>query len=167
MTKPPSRVARELRAHALSSLLRRALSDSGASHSAVALALGVGRQRVDDYCDPECEAGLRAADIAALPPAVARDVLRSIADALGLAVVPLPAAVPMSSAKAAARLFRETGEACSEVCEAHADGAITPAEATRCAKELLDVIETAVTLREHIREALVVPVRRIGEAVRR
>lgn len=160
MTTP--RIRRATRAASLATTLRRSLVEHGVSHSAAALALRVPRQRLDEWCDPDVEGQLRAADIAALPPAVARDVLRSIADALGLAVVPLPAAVAMSSAKAAARLFRETGEACSEVCESSADGAVTPAEATRCVKELDDVIETAVTLREHMREAQRVPVARIG-----
>ncbi|MCC6649040.1 MAG: hypothetical protein IT374_26165 [Polyangiaceae bacterium] len=76
--KPPTasapvssgRVAREVRADEMSALFRRSLDAHGASRKAVAITLGVTRSRVDDYCDPEHEAGLRAADIAALPPAV-------------------------------------------------------------------------------------------------
>lgn len=144
-----ARVAREVRAHAMSERLRRALDEHDASRAAVALSLGVTRSRVDDYCDPDHEAGLRAADIAALPHEVARDLLRMIAGELGCAVVSLPEAARMSGAKAAARFVREGGEGAAVTIEALADdGVMSPAEGAKVEKEMGDVIEAAVTLRE-------------------
>ena len=161
------RVRRAVRAASLATTLRRSLVEHGVSHSAAALALGVPRQRLDEWCDPDVEGQLRAADIAALPPAVARDVLRSIADALGLGVVELPAASRSSAALAAARLARESGEVIAEAYEAHADGVVTPAEGARLERQCDDALAALLEVRERAREAQRVPVRRIGEAVRR
>ena len=163
----PARVRRAERAASLASVLRRSLVEHGVSHSAAALALGVPRQRLDEWCDPDVEGQLRASDLAALPPAVARDVLRSIADALGLGVVELPAASRSSAALAAARLAREAGEVIAEAYEAAADGVITPAEGARLERECDEAIPALLEVREAAREAQRVPVRRIGEAVRR
>jgi len=161
------RVRRATRAASLATTLRRALVDHGVSHSAAALALGVPRQRLDEWRDPDVEGQLRAADIAALPPDVARDVLRSIADALGLAVVELPQASRSTCARAAARLAREAGEVIAEAYEAAADGDVTPSEGARLERECDEAIPALLEVREAAREAQRVPVRRIGEAVRR
>lgn len=161
-----ARVQREVRATEMAALLRRSLDAHDESRTAVGLALGVTRSRVDDYCDPNAEAGLRAADIAALPPAVARDVLRSIADALGLGVVELPAASRSTCALAAARLAREAGEVIADAYEASADGEITPAEGARLERQCDDAIPALLEVREHARAAQRVPVVQLARRAR-
>lgn len=155
------RVRRAERAAALATTLRRSLDAHDVSHSTAALGIGVPRQRLDEWCDPDVEGQLRASDVPALPPEVARDVLRVLADALGMALVPLPGAVPMSSAKAAARFVREGGDGAATTIEALDDGVMSPDEGREIAKSMDCVIEAAVTLREFAREATkVVPMRR-------
>ncbi|MCC6649110.1 MAG: hypothetical protein IT374_26515 [Polyangiaceae bacterium] len=98
--------------------------------------------------------------------AVALDVLRSIADALGLGVVEPPAASRSTCALAAARLAREAGEVIADAYEASADGEITPAEGARLERQCDDAIPALLEVREHARAAVATACLRIG-SVRR
>lgn len=149
-----ARERRARRAASLATTLRRSLAAHDVSHARAALDLGVPRQRLDEWCDADGDAQLRASDIAALPPAVARDVLRSIADTLGLAVVELPQAASVSCVKAAARLVREVGEVVSDVLEAHDDDdTVDAAEGARIEPQALEVVTHALVILHVARRA--------------
>lgn len=160
------KVQRAIRKDVFAAALDRSIRAHEIRRDVLASDLGVCPSKLVAWTTPGTGQSIPAADIAALPPAVARDVLRSIADALGLGVVELPAASRSSAALAAARLARESGEVIADAYEAHADGVVTPAEGARLERQCDDALAALLEVREHAREAQKVPVRRIGEARR-
>lgn len=155
------KVRRAIRKDALATALDRALREHGTRRDVLASDLGVCPSKLVAWTTAGTGQSIPACDLAAMPLAVLRDLLRPLLDAHGLALVELPGAVPMSSAKAAARFVREGGDAAATTIEALADGVMSPDEGRAIVAVMGDVIEAAVTLREFAREATkVVPLKR-------
>lgn len=155
------KVLRAMRKDAHATALDRALREHGTRRDVLASDLGVCASKLVAWTTAGTGQSLPACDLSVLPLAVLRDLLRPLLDAHGLALVELPGAVPMSSAKAAARFVREGGDGAATTIEALDDGVMSPDEGREIAKSMDGVIEAAVTLREFAREATkVVPMRR-------
>jgi len=151
------RVDRELRKAEVSRWLAAALLEVGAVKTVCAAAIGVRRQRLDEWADPDSPRSLSVADARALPPKVRRRLLERLASELGCTVVDLPSADERdleSDLELVTRVQRETSEAVGAHLAAIADGVIDRREAVRCRDEIDEAIGALLSARLLMIQAL-------------
>lgn len=132
------RLARELRKVEVATHLGAALLEHGTVKTVAAACIGVRRQRLDEWADPDSARSLSVADLRAMPPAVRHSLLDWMASEMGCTVVERPpAAASLEDDLAVAlRVQRATSEAVSAHLAAIADGHVDRAEARTCLQEI-------------------------------
>jgi hypothetical protein len=145
----------EARKREAARMVRRALDAEDASHSVVAVNLGIrDPSKFSKMIAENGERHLPFHQVLGLPPNVLRHILGEVADTLGLAVVELPGEPSTADdLRMLARAQRETGDAVASGLDAMADGHITRSEGAKIEAECDEAIAAFLVLRERARQA--------------
>lgn len=147
-------VAREERRAATARALAAAIQGAGLTHTEVAAAVGVPRQRVDEWCAVDSDKHIQLADGCGTPEPVRLALAAHLAGP-GYVVTALPpvAAARAADLRLAADAQREASEAVAEYLEVCADGRIGASEGRALERACDEAIAALCAVRERARLA--------------
>lgn len=149
-----AKAARAVRKASLARIVASAFAGADESVSSVAAELGISRERVREWGDPDSGRAMPASDLGIVPESIALPILRELARLHGytLAPLPVPGAHPSNEIEMLARAATEHAEAVRAMALALKD----PRKANLAAvvREADEAIEVMAAVRERARAAV-------------